>query len=136
MQLIDNAIVIGGGHHNTLGVVRALGMGCIDVELITIGRKKDRYVSSSRYVRKHHALTDLKELATYLLSRKAPANGHKEIVISCADAVTECLNLNRDILAERYLLPGCDEQGKMVQLMDKTTMIEMAGKHGLQAPLV
>ena len=136
MQHVDNVIVIGGGHHNTLGVVRALGQSSLGIELITIGAAKERYVSSSKYVDKHHALVDMKELAAYLLYRKAPEDGHKEIVISCADAVTEHLNLNRDTLASRYILPGCDEQGRMVKLMDKTTMIAMAAGRGLQAPKV
>lgn len=133
---LDNIIVVGGGHHNTLGVVRALGESRIGVELITIGEKKDRYVSSSRYVIKHFALADVKELASYLLFRPKGEDGHKDIVISCADKVTEHLNLFRDALKGRYILPGCEEQGKMVQLMDKTIMIEMAGEHGLQAPHV
>lgn len=134
--MVGNIIVVGGVHHNTLGVVRALGTRNIGVDLITIGGVKDRYVSSSRYVIKHHALKDVKELASYLLYREAPADGKKEIVISCADKVTEHLNLNRNALEGRYVIPGNDEQGKMVQLMDKTTMIGMAAKRGIRAPKV
>lgn len=136
MEYQKRVIVIGGSHHNTLGVVRALGQSNIGVELITIGKKKDRYVSSSRYVKKHHALKDVKDLKDCLLCREVLADGSKEIVISCADGVTEHLNLNREALIGRYVLPGCEEQGKMVLLMDKTTMITMAGERGLQAPHV
>ena len=134
--MIDNVIVIGGGHHNTLGVVRSLGLNQIGVELITIGTKKDRYVSSSCYVKKHHALINVKELAAYLLYRETPADGRKEIIISCSDSVTEHLNSYYDSLIGRYIIPGCNQQGKIVELMDKTTMIAMAKKRGLQAPRV
>ena len=134
-QYNDNVIVIGTEHHNTLGVVRALGQSGISVELITIGIKKC-YVSSSRYVCEHHTISDVNELATNLSYREKKSGGCKEIIISCADGVTEILNQNRDILSERYILPGCDKQSKMVELMDKTTMIDMAGKRGLHAPVV
>ncbi len=136
MEIFENQIVIGGGHHNTLGVVRALGERGYGVELITIGSAKERYVSKSRYVKKHHALVNVKELASYLLYREKPQGKNKEIVFSCSDEVTEHLNDNRNRLTERYILPGHDEQGKMVELMDKTTMISMAGKRGLIAPIV
>ena len=119
-----------------MGVVRALGQSGIGVELITIGKAKDCYVSSSRYVKKHHALTNIKELAAYLMYRINSDSCAKEIVISCADAVTEHLNLHRERLCGRYILPGCEKQGMMVHLMDKTTMIKMASQRGIHAPTV
>ncbi len=134
MKYIDNMIVIGGGHHNTLGVVRALGERGFGVELITIGGKKERYVSSSRYVRKHQALVSIEELTSYLLYR--PAATEKEVIISCADNVTEYLNEYRSCLTARYMVPGCEEEGRMLQLMDKNSMIGMAKECGLHAPEV
>lgn len=132
-----NIIVIGGGnHHNALGVIRALGEAGFSVELITIGNLRKHYISSSCYVNKHHALKDVKELASYLLYRSIPADGNREIIISCADAVTEHLNLHHDCLSTRYIFPGVPHQGKMVELMDKTTMISMAAKRGVFAPQV
>ena len=129
----QDVLVIGGGnHHNALGVVRALGQRGYDVELITIGSLHKNYIACSRYVSKHHALADIKELAAYLLYRDP--KDEKEIVISCADAVTEHLNQHHDQLTKRYVLPGVEQQGKMVKLMDKTTMIAMAARHGIQAP--
>ena len=117
-------------------MIRALGEAGLSVELITIGNLRKHYISSSCYVNKHHALKDVKELASYLLYGSIPADGNREIIISCADAVTEHLNLFRDRLSKRYILPGVPEQGKMVELMDKTTMIAMAAKRGVNAPMV
>ena len=131
--MCKNILVIGGGnHHNALGVVRALGRRGYKVELISIGNLRINYIASSKYVSKHHALADVKELASYLLYRDTKKE--KEIVISCADAVTEYLNLHYDRLSDRYILPGVKQPGKMVDLMTKTTMIEMAAKHGIIAP--
>lgn len=132
-----NVIVIGGGsHHNALGVIRALGERGYGIEFISIGDVRKHYVSSSRYVNKYVVLSDVKELAAYMLYRQAPTDGRKEIVISCADAVTEHLNTFHDRLSMRYVFPGVPEEGRMVDLMDKTTMIAMAAKRGVYAPLV
>ena len=131
---MDNTVLVigGGNHHNALGVVRALGRRGYQVELITFGSLRKNYIASSKYVCKHHALADVKELASYLLYREPKKD--KEIVISCADAVTEHLNLHYNRLSEIYILPGVKQQGKMVDLMDKTTMIEMAARRGINAP--
>lgn len=132
---MEDVIVIGSGnHHNTLGVVRALGERGFGVELISIGSKKKHYVTSSKYVKSFHILADVADVVPCLLERIV--QGNKEIVVSCADSVTEHLNMNRDALEGRYILPGCDEQGRILTLMDKTTMIQMAAVHGLRAPMV
>jgi predicted ATP-grasp superfamily ATP-dependent carboligase len=131
----NNIIVIGGGnHHNALGVIRALGERGYRVTLITIDGVSTHYISSSKYVTDFHALANIKELAAYLLYRQPAADGSKEIVISCADAVTEHLNLYRNRLANRYILPGVPDEGEMVRLMDKVTMINMVAQHGISAP--
>ena len=132
----ENVIVIGGSHHNTLGVVRSLGQRGYNVELITIGPKREHYVSSSKYVSKHTFVGSVEYLPEYLKKRSPILRDAKEIIISCADAVTEHLNKHRDSLQWQYILPGNPVQGKMVYLMDKTVMMEMAAKRGLQSPKV
>lgn len=130
-----NILVIGGGnHHNSLGVVRSLGLSGYGVELITIGNLTKNYVASSKYISKHYALADIKELAAYLLCREPKLE--KEIIISCADAVTEHLNLYQRKLSGRYILPGIPAEGRMSELMDKTNMIKMAAKRDIYAPEV
>lgn len=129
-------LVIGGGnHHNALGVIRALGERGYEIELITHGNLKKNYIAKSRYVTKHIPLGAVSEVPEYLLKRKQ-ATSDKEIIVSCSDYVTEQLNLHANQLSEHYIFPGVPEQGKMVELMDKTTMIAMAAKRGVFAPTV
>ena len=134
VSYFNNVIVIGGEHHNTLGVVRALGMAGFGVDLITIGITNAHYVSSSRYVRSYHVIESIEELTVYLLSRPVSKMREKIIIISCADSVTEHLNLHHDQLTQKYLLPGCAKQGEMERLMNKATMIQMAEPFGLRVP--
>lgn len=132
-RLCENVIVIGGNHHNTLGVVRSLGQRGIGVELIIIGDIYHKYVSTSKYVVSHHALLVAEELSAYLLFRKK--RDEKEVIISCSDEVTEHLNSFVDILSPFYYLPGTKKQGDLIPTMDKTTMIQLADKNGLRSPL-
>lgn len=129
-------MVIGGGnHHNALGVIRALGGRGYEVELVTHGSLKKNYVACSKYVTSHIAFTEVSEIPDYLLGRPI-GNGKKEVIVSCSDYVTEQLNLHCDSLSKYYIFPGVPEQGKMVALMDKTTMISMAAERGVFAPEV
>lgn len=129
----QNIMIIGSGsHHNTLGVIRAIGRANLGVDLVTYDKSKMNFVACSKYVTTYHSLACKEELFTYLNS--LPISQNKQIVISCADAVTEELNLHREILSEKYIIPGHPLQGRMLELMDKTTMISMAAKHNIFAP--
>lgn len=132
---MNNVIVIGGTHHNSLGVIRALGERGYGVEFVNYcaGRTSD-YVSKSKYIQKYQSLSDIEQIHIYL--QKRPSSERREVIISCADAVTEYLNLHLDELSGRYIIPGVPQQGKIAELMDKTTMIGMALKRGIYAPMV
>lgn len=128
----QNIIIIGSGnHHNTLGVIRAIGRAGLGVDLVTYDNVKKNYIACSKYVTTHHMLSSKDDLFGYMNGLEV--NGEKRIVISCADIVTECLNQHLDVLSKKYVLPGTPIQGHMLKLMDKTTMISMAAKHNIFA---
>lgn len=131
---MSRIIVIGGSHHNSLGVIRSLGERGYEVEFVNFCPVGKDFVSKSKYVSKYQNLNGIDEVCAYLMHRDVPNN--KAVIISCADAVTEHLNLHYDELSDRYILPGVLNQGKMAELMDKTTMIKMAVKRGINAPTV
>lgn len=132
---MSRILVIGGTHHNSLGVIRSLGERGYKVEFINFQAKgKCDYVASSRYIYKYIALETIEDLFPYLIERNTAEE--REIIISCADIVTEYLNKYLNKLTKQYIIPGVPVQGKMVQLMDKTTMISMAEKRGIYAPTV
>lgn len=131
---MTRVLVIGGTHHNSLGVIRALGEGGYEIEFVNFNAGKSDYVSKSMYIKKYQALNGIEELTPYLINR--PLSKEQEVIISCADAVTERLNLHYYELSDRYILPGVPNQGMMVELMDKITMIGMVAKRGIYAPTV
>ena len=133
----QSIIIIGGGnHHNALGVIRAIGERGYNIEFISHGSLCKNYVAASKYIKKHIALEHTEDITPYLLTRSTDNDSVKDIIISCSDYVTEELNLHRDSLSGKYLIPGVPQQGKIVGLMDKTTMISMAAKRGVFAPMV
>ena len=132
---MNNVIVIGGTHHNSLGVIRSLGERGYNVEFVNYnaGGKFD-YVAKSKYIIKYHQLDCIDQLYSYLQQRNYVE--YREVIISCADVVTEYLNMHLEVLSERYIIPGIPQQGEMTELMDKTKMIEMVSKRGINAPNV
>lgn len=132
---MNSAIIIGSSHHNSLGVIRSLGERGYGVEFINYSAKGVfDYVSKSKYIKKYVALNNIYEVYEHLKGR--PYSKRKEVIISCADVVTEHLNLHYNQLSDRYVIPGVPHQGKMVELMDKTTMINMAYKRGIFSPSI
>lgn len=131
---MNKVIVIGGTHHNSLGVIRALGERGYEVEFANFCPVGEDFVSKSKYVSKYQKLNGVEEVCDYLKCRDVSDN--KIVIISCADSVTEHLNLHLSELENHYCISGVPKQGMMVNLMDKTTMIEMAAKQGIYAPAI
>lgn len=131
---MNKVIVIGGTHHNSLGVIRALGERGYEVEFVNFCPVGKDFVSKSKYVSKYQKINGIDEVFPYLKNRNVSDN--KTVIISCADAVTEHLNLHLSELEDYYYISGVPKQEMMVDLMDKTTMIEMAAKRGIYAPTV
>ena len=129
---MNNVIIIGGGnHHNILGVIRALGERNVTFELITF----KHYVSSSKYVSQHIAFESPNEVIRHLLEKTCIGEG-KDILISCADVITELLNLHYPLLSDKYIIPGFKNHQQVQTLMDKSTMISIAKKCGLTSPTI
>lgn len=132
----NNIIIIGGGnHHNTLGVIRALGERGVNFELITYGNVNKHYVSSSKYVSKHVAFEEQSDVIKYL-SERSCSNKGKAVIISCADVITELLNMHYMSLSDKYIIPGFKTPEQVQVLMDKSTMIDIAKRCGMSSPAI
>ena len=54
--------VIGGNHHNTLGVVRSLGYKGLRPPVIIVSSQKKPYVCNSKYIEKYKILSVAEEI--------------------------------------------------------------------------
>lgn len=124
-------LVIGGNHHNTLGVIRSLGEKGIMSDVIVMTPVDEPYVCKSKYINKIKLVQSEDQLLHYLIDADYP---NKPVVISCADVVSSVLDSYYDELSIKYILPGSHVQGRITYLMDKEIMSELAHKVGFRIP--
>lgn len=126
-------IIIGGNHHNTLGVIRALGYKGIRSLVILVTNEEKPYVAYSKYIDKCVLLKTQQEIVPYLLIQAKSARC-KQVIISCADFVTSELDACFNELTEYYYLPTAQRQGICNHYMDKNCMAELAKNLGIEIP--
>lgn len=127
----DGIIVIGGNHHNTLGVIRSLGRRGIIPDVILISGEKKPFVGKSRYVNRLYIVSDDNACLEILLSHQH----EKPIpVIACSDQASLFLDSNKEILKDRYHLPGTLVGEGLTYWMDKENMSSLAASVGLLVP--
>ena len=126
--------VIGGCHHNLLGVIRSFGEMCINPFVIIETKDINPYVAKSKYIKKCWIVE--KELSVLgILIKEAGRHGDKPVVIACADNLSSLLDTHRDELREYYTLPGAEEQGRITKLMNKEEMSRLALQTGFLVPM-
>ncbi len=126
-------IIIGGNHHNTLGVIRALGYKGIRSLVILVTNEEHPYVAYSKYIDKCVLLKTKEGIVPYLLSQAKSDHG-KQVILSCADFVTSELDACLNELNEYYYLPTAKGQGICNHYMDKHCMTELAKEVGIAIP--
>ena len=130
---MSNVIVIGGNHHNTLGVIRSLGEKELQADVVLVTTDKRPFVGYCRYIQSLHIISHDCEIPSYLLAN-LKREDEKSVVICCSDASSSEIDLHAEALAPHFILPGADEQGRITRLMNKRLMSEMASECGLNVP--
>lgn len=126
-------IIIGGNHHNTLGVIRSLGYKGIKSQVLLVTDEEKPFVSYSKYISQCVFMKTKQEIVPYLLEY-AKRLKEKTVVLSCADFATSELDNAFDVLKESYYLPTSKAQGICNHYMDKDLMAKLATKMGIGIP--
>lgn len=126
----NKLIVIGGNHHNTLGVIRSLGYKGLHSHVIIVSHQKKPYVCYSKYIKNYKVLSSSEEIVDYLLSIKE--SYINSVIISCADFVTAVLDAHQNLLKNYYKLPV--GKGNILQVMNKDIMASLANECGILTP--
>ena len=132
MNKRSDVIVIGGSHHNTLGVIRSLGRAGILPDVILTG-KADSFVLKSKYVNNGETVKG-GQTAIDLLLEKYSDPSRKAVLIGCHDLISSLFDLNRNELSKFFYVPGASSQGLLTPLMNKKTMGDLAQTVGLRVP--
>lgn len=123
-------IVIGGDHHNTLGIVRSLGIRDVRPNVFVV--KPDAISVSivrSKYINETRIFNTEKDIANYLLTHY---ESEKSILLFSSDSVSACLDTQYEVLRNQYVL--FNAKGTLSNLMNKETMSQLAKSIGLDVP--
>lgn len=132
MKLADNVIVLGGSHHNTLGVIRALGRMGVRSDIIICDEDSDSFVAKSSYVASCKYVRCEEQALMFL--QQQDAGSEKKVVISCSDRFSAFLDSHKRELEGHYFVPGSDSKEGLLYWMNKDNMALAAIECGLNVP--
>lgn len=132
-----NIVIIGGLHHNTLGVLRSLGEnGCSknNLDMILIGDDIDdnNFISKSKYIDSKRVLCVNEENKIPNKLIDLAKDKVKRVVVACSDGATEVIINNKEVLQKYFLLP--DTKMNISDLMLKEVQSELALEAGFSIP--
>lgn len=128
---MNDIIVIGVTHHNTLTMVRCLGKAGYGIDLYIYG-DNNSYIRYSKYVTNYTSTSNCEDVFDILKSKRS--NSEKPIVISCCDEVAHCFDIYYDELKDYYHFFNAGEKGRMTHFMDKQVQVKLAEQCGLCVP--
>ena len=130
---MNKVVVIGGDHHNTLGVIRGLGERGVNSDLILVVPGSMTYVDASIYVSRKWRIDSDDDIVNLLISNYKEEK-EMPVVICCSDSSSGIIDENRNKLAPYFILPGAETQGHISYLMSKNVMSDLAVEVGMEIP--
>lgn len=128
------ALVVGGNHQNTLGVIQALGRKGVSSDVIIIGNESSSFVLSSKYILSGCICRDeasvVASIQDLLISTK-----QNFVAIACSDDAADILDRNFQNFQTSLIIPTVGERGTLHQWANKEKMSNTAMEVGLTIPV-
>lgn len=119
IQVENEIIIIGGNHHNMLGVIRALGEKGIYSNIIVTHVEKYAYVTKSKYVKEFTIISEKEEEVLNSLEKYKVLN-KKAVLIPTSDFAAYVIDKNLNMLKKYFYVPSIkNKQGNIIKLMNK-----------------
>lgn len=126
------AIIVGGNHHNGLGLARSLGGNGIEVHSIVADECKKSFLAHSKFVSSCTVFSSEKEAFDYVLAAYGN-EPERPMLIPYSDRAACELDLRLDEFKERFHVPSIgNQQGAIAAMMDKQKQVAFAQKHNLR----
>lgn len=131
-----NVVVIGGLHHNTLGVIRSLAekkeIEKIETLIVAKDFSDNNIISKSKYVAPGNLsyVDSDKQIVPWLINRGN--DGTKNIIICCSDGSAIQVMKHKNLLCDKYYLP--ETTVDIRELASKEVQAAYAKKCGLSIP--
>lgn len=129
---MNQIAVIGGTHHNTLSMIRSIGIAGYHVDLFLMD-KSNSYVSKSRYVKDVIIVSKEEELIPSLL-KKYNRITQKVVLITCTDAVESLLDCNYNTITNKFIFFNAGKEGLVTKNMNKQIQAELSEAIGINIP--
>ncbi len=127
----DKIVIIGGDHHNTLGLVRSYGIKGIKADVILIGPTVDGFVLKSKYVGEGFRVQSPQEAVDCLINHYGNDDGIV-VVQTSSDEAGAALDDAIEIIPSRIKIPNA--KGRLSYLMNKDNMCQVAKSVELNVP--
>lgn len=129
---MNKVILIGGDHHNGLGLVRSFGIhGIFPYGIIVKPSQKSSFIAKSKYWTKTIIINSNQDIINLLLSSFSKEI-EKPVLIPWSDSAAAEIDKNLNKLKDSFIVPSLDgKQGAIIKMMDKHNQIEFIKKYGL-----
>ena len=132
MQEKINVIVVGGNHHNMLGVVRALGKKNIISNTIITCNDKYSFVSKSKYIKKYVIISENEDEILKSLNEMFVKN-KRNVIITTSDFAALVIDKNYDLLKDKFILPSINNKANnIIKYMDKYEQSKLASEYKIK----
>lgn len=130
--ITNKIIVLGGAHHNGLGIIRSLGEVGYSVYFISINSKQN-FVTKSKYIKKWWSASE--EDVISLIINIFGNEKHSPVILPSDDLTANILDSNYDKLGAHFIFPHVrNSNKKLSSLMNKEELNKLAIKHGFKVP--
>ena len=127
-------LIVGGDHFNPLWIARSLGEKGISPDIVILNSvKKKSFVTKTKYANTSLVVSSKEELIETLKNYQTQK---KVVLFSAGDDVSSAIDANYEKLKDKFFLPNCNNQeGKLIEAMDKKIMNEIAKDVRINIPL-
>lgn len=133
---MNKVIVVGNNHHNTLGLVRSLGRGGMEVTCLVVDKSiKHSFVEKSKYIKTFGLFKDYMSVLEYLKELGNENFGSRIPLFTTSDQGAEFVDIHYNELCHSFFLNNCGlRQGGISYWMNKEIMLEKAKECGINVP--
>lgn len=125
-------IIVGGDHHNGLGLARIFGKHDFDVHSYVITDSNVSWISKSRYISVSKTFQTEKGAFDYIRDNYKDGE-FLPFLIPYSDGAACELDMRLNEFKDRFYVPSINgEQGKIARLMDKDKQYKFAQKNGIR----
>lgn len=129
----NKILIVGGDHHNTLGLIESFAEKHLMVHVIVLTKDSWAYVLKSNNIIEGWVCHTGDDIINIMINQFKDET-HKVIVFSTSDETANILDKNTEALSSKFVLPNIINGGNLENVMDKEYMSSLARTKGINVP--